>query len=200
MDKDELRCLEMGLKKPRISYETSFRAKAIIAAVAFGILIFMIVYYPLLAHDVNPFDVAAPKGQIVMASNFTIGDVSYVNAVAFTSQNNLLVLKGNDNAGDTLTMKVVTPDWCVDLWVWGGPANGWQLKSGCSRELEMSQYAFKRLPTHEAKEILYWYLEPGYLLVFHKEGAVQNYEIVNFTVTYGGSTGGGYFKVAVKGS
>jgi len=185
------------VKRPRISYESSFRAKVIVAAIAFGVLIFMIVYYPLLAHDVNPFDVAAPKGRIVMAGNFTIGDVSYTNAIVMDSRNNILVLKGNDDAGEALAMKVTTPGWCIDFWAWGGSSAGWQLKYNCSREVELSQYIFRRVPAHEANEILYWYLEQGYIIVLHKEGAVQNYETVNFTVVYGGSTGEGSLKVAL---
>ncbi|ASA78542.1 hypothetical protein [Thermococcus sp. 5-4] len=183
--------------RSRISYETSFRAKVLILAVIFGIAIFMIVYYPLLSHNVNPFDVASPKGQVVLAQNFTLGSVNYTNAVPITSQNGVLVLKGNDDAGDTLTMKMETPGWCIDIWVWGGSSNGWQLKYDCAREVQLSQYSFRRVPTHEAKEILYWYLEPGYVIVLHKEGAVQNYETVNFTVTYGGVTGEGSLRVSL---
>ncbi|WP_342764379.1 hypothetical protein [Thermococcus sp. M36] len=186
----------MGLKK-KLSYETSFRAKVLILALIFGIAIFMIVYYPLLTHQTNPWGVAAPKGQIVLAQNFTLGLVNYTNAVPATSQNNLLVLKGNDNLGDTLTLEVQTPGWCIDLWVWGGSSKGWQQKYDCAREVQLSQYAFRRVPTHEAKEILYWYLETGYVIVFHKESPVQNYETVNFTVTYGGSTDWGAFKVSL---
>ena len=187
-------------RKPRISYETSFRAKVLILALIFGIAIFMIVYYPLLSHQINPWGVAAPKGQIVLARNFTIGSVNYTNAVPVTSQNNILVLKGNDDAGDTLTMRMTTPGWCIDVWVWGGSSKGWGQKYDCAREVQLSQYAFKRIPTHEANEILYWYLETGYVIVFHKEGSVQNYELVNFTVTYGGETDWGAFKVSLERS
>ncbi|WP_370456677.1 hypothetical protein [Thermococcus sp. MAR1] len=186
----------MALKK-KLSYETSFRVKVLILALIFGIAIFMIVYYPLLSHQTNPWGVAAPKGQIVLAQNFTIRGVNYTNAVPATSGNNLLVLRGNDDAGDTLTMKVTTSGWCIDLWIWGGSSKGWQLKYDCAREVQLSQYAFKRLPTHEANEILYWYLEPGYVLVFHKDGEVENYELVNFTVTYGEGTDWGAFKVSL---
>ncbi len=181
----------------RFSYETSFRAKVMILALIFGLVIFMLVYYPLIAHQTNPFGVAAPKGQILMASNFSMGDLNYTNAVLFTSKNNALVLKGNDDMGDTLTLTVTTPGWCVDLWVWAGSSKGWEAKYSCAREMELSQYAFKRVPTHEAREILYWYLESGYLLIFHKQGEVQNYELVNFTVTYGGETDWGAFKVSL---
>ncbi|WP_232460972.1 hypothetical protein [Thermococcus radiotolerans] len=183
--------------RSRISYETTFRAKVLILAVIFGIVIFMIVYYPLLSHQTNPWGVAAPKGQIILAQNFSINGVNYTNAVPFTSKNNALVLKGNDDAGETLTVSVSTPGWCVDLWVWGGSSKGWVRKYDCAREFQMSQYAFKRLPTHEAREILYWYLEPGYILVFHKDGEVNKYELVNFTVTYGGETDWGAFKVSI---
>ncbi|WP_240910603.1 hypothetical protein [Thermococcus sp. GR6] len=184
-------------RKIRIPYEISFRVKVLFLVLLFGIAIFFIVYYPLISHQVNPFDVAAPKGQIVLAQNFTFGSVNYTNAIAMTSQNNILVLKGNDNMGDTLTMKMVTSDWCIDLWVWGGSTSGWQLKYNCSREIQISQYAFRRVPTHEAREILYWYLESGYIIVLHKTGPVQNYELVNFTVTYGETTGNGFLKVAL---
>jgi len=184
------------LKRPRPSYETSFRIKVGLIAVVFGIALFMAVYYPLISHEVNPFDVAAPKGRIVIARNLTIGNISYTNAVVMDSRNNLLVLKGNDDAGDTLTMEVITPGWCLDFWAWEG-SRGWRLRYNCSRRIEISEYAFRRVPTHEATEILYWYLESGYAIVFHKNGPVENYETVNFTVTYGGDRGEGSFKVAL---
>ncbi|WP_232460713.1 hypothetical protein [Thermococcus barossii] len=189
----------MGSGRRSLSYETSFRIKVLIIALIFGIAIFMIVYYPLLSHQTNPWGVAAPKGQIILAQNFSLDGVSYTNAIPFTSSNNALVLKGNDDMGETLTMRVTTPDWCIDLWVWGGSSSGWQRKYECAREIEMSQYAFKRLPTHEANEILYWYLESGYVIVLHKDGEVQKDELVNFTVTYGGKTDWGAFKVGFKG-
>jgi len=91
------------VKKPRVSYETAFRLKVLLTVLAFGTAIFMIVYYPLLTHQTNPWGVAAPKGQIVLARNLTFGSVNYTNAVVVTSQNNLLVLKGNDDKGDNLS-------------------------------------------------------------------------------------------------
>ncbi len=147
------------VKKPQVSYETSFRIKVLTLAIIFGIAIFMIVYYPpLISHQTNPWGVAAPPkgGRIVLAGNFTLGPVSYTNAVPVTSRNNLLVLRGgNDDMGDTLTVKITTPGWCADLWVWGGGSSrSWQRKYNCARELQLSQYAFRRLPTHEAEEIL----------------------------------------------
>ncbi|NJE85525.1 hypothetical protein E3E23_06765 [Thermococcus sp. CX2] len=186
--------------KKGLSYETSFRIKVLFLVFVVGVVVLFAVIYPILSHNPNPFDVAAPKGQIVLAQNFTMGSINYTNAVPITSQNNLLVLKGNDNMGDGLTISVTSPGWCLDLWVWGGSNNGWQLKYNCSNEIQMSQYAFRRVPTHEAKEILYWYLEPGYVLVLHKTEPVQNYELVNLTVTYGGITGEGSLKVAIKKS
>ncbi|WP_237268585.1 hypothetical protein [Thermococcus celer] len=192
--------MESVVKKPQVSYETSFRIKVLTLAIIFGIAIFMIVYYPLISHQTNPWGVAAPKGRIVLAGNFTLGPVSYTNAVPVTSRNNLLVLRGNDDMGDTLTVKITTPGWCADLWVWGGSSRSWQRKYNCARELQLSQYAFRRLPTHEAEEILYWYLEDGYVIVFKKEGPVQNYELVNFTVTYGGQSDWGAFKVSLQRS
>ncbi|KUH32295.1 hypothetical protein APY94_10385 [Thermococcus celericrescens] len=186
--------------KPRISYETTFRVKVLILTLIFGIAIFMIVYYPIISHQVDPFKVESPRGQVLLAQNFSIAGVTYTNAVPFTAENNALVLGGSDELDDTLTITVSTPQWCVDLWTWGGSANGWVRKYDCARELQLSKYAFNRVPTHEAKEIARWSLEPGYVLVFHKNGPVQKYEIVNFTVTYGGETDWGAFKVSVKSS
>ncbi len=38
------------------------------------------------------------------------------------------------------------------------------------------------------------------MIVFKKEGPVQNYELVNFTVTYGGQSDWGAFKVSLQRS
>ncbi|CAD5243213.1 hypothetical protein [Thermococcus camini] len=186
--------------KPRMSYEAAFRVKVIILALIFGIAIFMIVYYPIISHQVDPFKVESPRGQILLAQNFSISGVTYTNAVPFTAENNALVLGGKDELDDTLTITVSTPQWCVDLWVWGGSANGWVRKYDCARELQLSKYAFNRVPTHEAREISSWSLEPGYVLVFRKNGPIQKYELVNFTVTYAGEADWGAFKVSVKSS
>ncbi|ASJ11302.1 hypothetical protein A3L12_02395 [Thermococcus sp. P6] len=180
-----------------MSYETSFRLKVLLTVLAFGTAIFMIVYYPLLTHQTNPWGVAAPKGRIVLARNLTFGSVNYTNAVMVTSQNNLLVLKGNDDRGDTLILRVNTPGWCIDVWEWGGSSRGWQREYDCAREIPLSQHLFKKLPVHEAGEIFYWYLESGYVMIFHKNSPVKNYETVNFTVTYGERTDWGAFRVAL---
>ncbi|ASJ06281.1 hypothetical protein [Thermococcus pacificus] len=186
--------------KPRLSYETSFRIKVGLLAVIFGIAIFMTVYYPLISHEVDPFRVSSPKGQILLAKNFSMMGVNYTNVVPFTAENNALVLGGKDEMEDTLTIKISTPGWCADLWIWGGSSSGWTRKYECLREFPLSKYAFNRVPTREAKEIVSWNLEKGYIIVFHKNSPVQNYELVNFTVTYGERTDWGAFKVAVKSS
>ncbi|NJE00325.1 hypothetical protein E3E42_00145 [Thermococcus sp. JdF3] len=183
-----------------MSYETTFRMKVLILTLIFGIAIFMIVYYPIISHQVDPFKVESPRGQVLLARNLSIAGVTYTNAVPFTAENNALVLGGSDELDDTLTITVSTPQWCVDLWAWGGSAKGWVRKYDCAEELQLSKYAFNRVPTHEAKEIATWNLEPGYIIVFHKSGPVQKYEFVNFTVTYGGETDWGAFKVSVKSS
>ena len=185
-----------GKSRLSLSYETGFRIKVIFLATIFGIAIFMIVYYPLVSHEVNPFGVASPKGQILLVQNFSVGGINYTNAVPFTAENNALILEGNDEVDDTLTFRISTPGWCADLWVWGGSSSGWIRKYECVREFSLSKYSFIRVPTYEAREILSWNLEDGYIIVFHKNEPVRNYELVNFTVTYGSESDWGAFKAA----
>ncbi|WP_258083377.1 hypothetical protein [Thermococcus thermotolerans] len=170
----------------RISYETAFRLKVLFIVLVFGILIFRIVYYPLLTHKVVPYGVAAPKGQILLLENITLGNYTWENAI---DMQNHLILKGSEDYGNTVLLEIQTPGWCADVAFWDGQK--FIVSEKCVRKLAISKYFFV------VTSAFYWYVEPGYHLIFYKpDGNPEKYELVNFTVTYGEKTDWGAFKVA----
>ncbi|WP_234394455.1 hypothetical protein [Thermococcus piezophilus] len=48
--------------KKGLSYETSFIIKVLLIVFVVGVVVLFAVIYPILSHNPNPFDVAAPKG------------------------------------------------------------------------------------------------------------------------------------------
>ncbi|NJE05587.1 hypothetical protein E3E36_05400 [Thermococcus sp. M36] len=170
----------------KISYETAFRAKVLFLALVFAILIFKVVYYPLLTHKVVPYGVAAPKGQIVLLENITLGNYTWKNSVDMQKH---LILKSSEDYGNSVFLEIQTPGWCADVAFWDGQK--FIVSEKCVRKLVIPKYLFVITPG------FYWYVEPGYHLIFYKpEGRPENYELVNFTVTYGEKIDWGAFKVA----
>ncbi|ACJ17225.1 hypothetical protein TON_1735 [Thermococcus onnurineus NA1] len=170
----------------RISYETESAIK-ILAAVA--IIAVVVLYYllaPIVTYKPVPYGVAAPKGQIVLLENITIGDYAWNNAV---NLQRYLLIKGSEDYGDSVTLRLQDPDWCLDVVIWEGQK--YVRTEECIRELVIPKYLF------EISRAFYWYVGSGYYIIIYKpEGAPENYELVNFTVTYGEETDWGAFKVA----
>ncbi|QDA30508.1 hypothetical protein FH039_01220 [Thermococcus indicus] len=170
----------------KLSYETAFRLKALSVAVLFGLVIFYIVYYPIISYNPVPYGVASPKGQLLLMKNITFGGMEWENAVDLY---NNLVLKGDEDYGDYVVLELKTPGWCMDVVVWSGTA--YVRKAECVRKVTISRYTF-RIPPGS-----YWYLDGSYHLILYKPDDVpENYEMVNFTVTYGPKSDWGAFKAA----
>lgn len=186
-------------KKSGMSSDTKFRIKLSIFLIVAAAGIITAIVYPIISSNPNPFEVTSPMGQVVLGEDLTLMGVNYTDAVVITSKNNLLILKGNDVSDQPVEIKVNTPGWCIDLWTWEGSSKGWILKYNCSREIELSPYAFRKSPAHEAKDIFYWYLDSGRAIIFHKSGPVENGELVNMTVVHGEYSGNAYFRVATGG-
>lgn len=182
-----------------MSPETKFRVKLSIALVVTAAALLTLVVYPIISSNPNPFEVTSPKGQVVLGENISLMGVNYTDAVVMTSKNNLLVLKGNDVSDEPVKISVLTPGWCIDLWSWEGASKGWTMNYNCSRGIKLSTYAFRKSPAHEAKDVFYWYLDSGRAIIFHKNGPVENGELVNMTVSYGEYTENAYFKVSTGG-
>ncbi len=164
----------------RISYETEFRLKVILIVLFFGLFIFRIVYYPILTHKSVPYGVAAPKGgQIVLLENITLGNHTWKNAVDMEEH---LILKGSEDYGNSILLEIQTPGWCADVAFWDG-GEKFIVNEKCRRKLSISKYFFV------ITSAMYWYVEPGYHLIFYRpDGKPEEYELVNFTVTYGEKT------------
>ncbi|ACS32779.1 hypothetical protein [Thermococcus gammatolerans] len=179
----------------KLSYEerSSIKIVLVFSVVFLGIL--GAILYPLLHKEVV-FEVSVPKGQPLMASNMSIDGVSYKNAIAFGAFYNPFILHCSEMTPANVTIRLTTPGWCVDLWVWGGIERGWILKVNCSDTVSLDYYSFYQRGARESGE-LYWYLTEGNVLVFHKRTEVNNYEMVNFTVSYLGRKDVGYFLVSL---
>ncbi|WP_237266283.1 hypothetical protein [Thermococcus cleftensis] len=146
----------------------------------------MIVYYPIISYNPVPYGVASPKGQILLMANLTFDGMKWENAVDLY---NNLVLKGDEDYGDYVVLELKTPGWCMDAVVWDGTR--YTRRATCVRKVTISKYTF-RIPPGS-----YWYLDGSYHLILYKpEGAPKNYEVVNFTVTYGPKSDWGAFKAA----
>ncbi|CAD5243214.1 hypothetical protein [Thermococcus camini] len=170
----------------KLSYETSFRLKVLLIASLFGLVIFYIVYYPIISYNPVPYGVASPKGQLLVMKNITFGGMEWENAVDLY---NNLVLKGDEDYGDYVVLELKTPGWCMDVVVWSGAA--YARKAECVRKVTISRYTF-RIPPGS-----YWYLDGSYHLILYKPGDVpKDHEMVNFTVTYGPKSDWGAFKAA----
>ncbi|WP_232473540.1 hypothetical protein [Thermococcus profundus] len=179
-----------------LSYEDKTKVFIVLgfSVVFLGILGALI--YPIMSHGTNIFEVASPKGQPLLIRNLTVGDVSYKDVVALNPYYNNLIIHSSKEGAGNVTITLETPGWCVDLWIWGGKEKGWVLKSNCSRSVSLSYYSFDVRPAHESGE-LYWYLGAGSMLVFHKEGKIDNYEKVAFKVKYKGKEDEGSFLVSL---
>lgn len=163
----------------------SFELKLSIALVITATLILLAITYPIISHKPVPFDVAAPRGQILILENITIGSYHQENAVDLWG---ILALKGNEDYGDEVTLSISEP-WCFDLLYWNG--HTYAVKARCAQNITMSRYAFLQTGRY------YWYLERGYHLIAHrKEGEPHLYERVYITAKYGPAVGEGSFTVA----
>ncbi|WP_010479846.1 hypothetical protein [Thermococcus zilligii] len=170
----------------KISYETSSGLKVVAIALLFGLTLFYLVYYSIISYNLVPYGVASPKGQILLMQNITLGGFSWNNAVDLHSN---LVLKGSEDYGDYVVFRLITPGWCMDVVVWD--EKRYTKKASCVREVTISKYTFNTLPGS------YWYLDGSYhLILYRPEGIPENYELVNFTVTYGPKSDWGAFKAA----
>ncbi|EEB73536.2 conserved hypothetical protein [Thermococcus sp. AM4] len=179
----------------KISYEEGSAIKIVLvfAVIFLGVLAALL--YPLI-HRGEVYEVSSPKGQPLLARNFTIDGVSYKNAVAFGAGRNDLVIRSYSLEPTDIKITLKTPGWCMDLWQWGGMERGWILEKNCTRVLSISYYSFEPRAARESGEV-YLVLGSGTMVVFHKNGPVRHYEEVNFTVSYSGREDVGYFLVSL---
>lgn len=170
----------------KLSYDTSFALKILaFTGIVAGIILYSVLS-PIITYKPVPYGVAAPKGQIILLENITMGNYTWENAVDLQEH---LILKGSEDYGDTVLLEIQTPGWCADVAFWDGQR--YIVSEKCMRKLRISKYFF--LVTSS----FYWYVERGYHLILYKpEGKPEKYELVNFTVTYGEETDWGAFKVA----
>ncbi len=176
----------MKLRPIKLSYETSSALKIIaFVAIVAGVTLFFLLS-PIITHKPVPFGVAAPKGQILLLENVTLGNHTWENAVDLQRS---LILMGSENYGNSVELKLQTEGWCIDVVYWNG--SSYSIGERCSRETSISKYLFIITSS------FYWYPESGYHLIVYKPGEKPGkYELVNFTVTYGEKTDWGAFKVA----
>ncbi|ASJ08260.1 hypothetical protein A3L11_03065 [Thermococcus siculi] len=170
----------------KLSYETSSALKILLfVLVVAGITLYFLLS-PIITYKPVPFGVAAPKGQILLLENITLGNHSWENAVDLQKS---LILMGSENYGNSVFLQLQTQGWCFDVVYWNG--SSYFIGERCSRETAISRYLFI------VTSSFYWYPESGYHLIFYKpNGKPEKYELVNFTVTYGEKSDWGAFKVA----
>jgi len=170
----------------KLSYETESRLKILLFIFVVAVVILYYVLSPIIFYKPVPYGVAAPKGQIILLENITLGNHTWENAVDMQEH---LILKGSEDYGNSVFLEIHTPGWCADVSFWDGQR--YVVSERCVRRLVIPKYLFRISPA------FYWYVESGYHLIFYKpDGKPENYELVNFTVTYGEETDWGAFKVA----
>jgi len=170
----------------KLSYETESRLKILVIILVVSSVVLYYLLSPIIFHKSVPYGVAAPKGQIILLENITLGNHSWQNAVDMGEH---LILKGSEDYGNSVVLRIQTPCRCADVAFWDGQR--YVVSERCVRELAIPRYLFM------ITSAFYWYVESGYHLIFYKpEGKTEKYELVNFTVTYGEKTDWGAFKVA----
>lgn len=175
----------MSDSPPKLLKRLSFEVKLSIFLVIVATLIIVAIAYPIVSHETVPFGVAAPKGQILILENITIGNYHQENAVDLWG---VLTLRGSRDYGDEVILSISEP-WCFDLLYWNGQT--YAVRARCVQNVTMSRYAFLQTGSH------YWYLERGYHLIAHRsEGEPSNYERVYIAARYGPEVGEGSFTVA----
>ncbi|NJE85526.1 hypothetical protein E3E23_06770 [Thermococcus sp. CX2] len=170
----------------RISYETESALKILVVVAIIAIVVLYYLLVPIITHKLVPYGVAAPKGQIILLENITLGNYTWSNAVDLQKH---LILKGSEDYGNSVVLNLQNPDWCLDVLFWDGQK--YVRSEECVRKLVIPKYLFM------ISSAFYWYVESGYhLIAYKRDSAPDNYELVNFTVTYGEKTDWGAFKVA----
>jgi len=170
----------------KLSYESSYALKVIaIVLLVSGVTLYLILS-PIITHRQVPFGVAAPKGQIILLNNITLGDRTWENAVDLGK---VLILMGSENYGNSVQLELRTGGWCMDVVYWNG--SDYFVGERCTRRTSISRYLFV------VTSSFYWYPEGGYHLILYKpQERPRNYELVNFTVTYGPKSDWGALIVA----